>query len=75
MTDTAEFPPESERPAGWLRADQIASARQWLPILYVDAVPVRVDDSGDVVAVGLLLRVTPEGVMSRALVSGRVMFH
>ncbi|MBN9327228.1 MAG: NUDIX hydrolase family protein, partial [Cellulomonas sp.] len=47
----------------------------WLPILYVDAVPVRVDDSGDVVAVGLLLRVTPEGVMSRALVSGRVMFH
>ena len=42
MTDTAEFPPESERPAGWLRADQIASARQWLPILYVDAVPVRV---------------------------------
>ena len=75
MTDTAEFPPESERPAGWLRADQIAAARQWLPILYVDAVPVRVDDSGDVVAVGLLLRVTPEGVMSRALVSGRVMFH
>ncbi|CAL8979725.1 hypothetical protein CELL_03284 [Cellulomonas sp. T2.31MG-18] len=75
MTDTAEFPPESERPAGWLRADQIASARLWLPILYVDAVPVRVDDSGDVVAVGLLLRVTPEGVMSRALVSGRVMFH
>ena len=38
-------------------------------------VPVRVDESGDVVAVGLLLRSTPEGVMSRALVSGRVMFH
>ena len=46
-----------------------------MPLLYVDAVPVRVDDSGDVVAVGLLLRVTPEGVMSRALVSGRVMYH
>src|SRR5690554_7866699 len=46
-----------------------------MPIVYVDAVPVRVDESGDVVAVGLLLRSTPEGVMSRALVSGRVMFH
>ena len=40
-----------------------------------DAVPVRVDDSGDVVAVGLLLRVNQEGEMSRALISGRVMYH
>ena len=44
-------------------------ARTQLPILYVDAIPVRVDDSGDVVQVGLLLRVTQEGVMSRALVA------
>ena len=75
MTETSEYPPRPERPAGWLSDDQIAMARRWLPILYVDAVPVRVDDSGDVVAVGLLLRVTSEGVMSRALVSGRVMYH
>ena len=75
MTASAEFPREPERPAGWLPADEIARIRSALPILYVDAVPVRVDDSGDVVAVGLLLRVTPEGVMSRALVSGRVMYH
>lgn len=75
MTASAEFPREPERPAGWLPADEIARIRTTLPILYVDAVPVRVDDSGDVVAVGLLLRVTPEGVMSRALVSGRVMYH
>ena len=58
-----------------MSADEIASARTQLPILYVDAIPVRVDDSGDVVQVGLLLRVTQEGVMSRALVSGRVMYH
>jgi hypothetical protein len=75
VTETSEYPPRPERPAGWLRDDQIAMARRWLPILYVDAVPVRVDGCGDVVAVGLLLRVTSEGVMSRALVSGRVMFH
>ena len=75
MTDTADFPREPERPAGWLSPDAIQNARATLPLLYVDAVPVRVDESGDVVAVGLLLRVTPEGVMSRALVSGRVMYH
>jgi ADP-ribose pyrophosphatase YjhB (NUDIX family) len=75
VTDTAEFPPRPERPAGWLSRADIERARASLPILYVDAVPVRVDDSGDVVAVGILLRVTPEGVMSRALVSGRVMYH
>jgi ADP-ribose pyrophosphatase YjhB (NUDIX family) len=78
VTDTADLPPEPlepHRPAGWLSAEGIAAVRRQMPLLYVDAVPVRVDDSGDVVAVGLLLRVTPEGVMSRALVSGRVMYH
>jgi ADP-ribose pyrophosphatase YjhB (NUDIX family) len=79
VTDTFELPEppdrESGRPAGWLPRGEIDRIRAVVPILYVDAVPVRVDDSGDVVAVGLLLRVTPEGVMSRALVSGRVMYH
>jgi len=75
VTASAEFPRGPERPAGWLSADEITHARTQLPILYVDAIPVRVDDSGDVVQVGLLLRVTQEGVMSRALVSGRVMYH
>ncbi|WP_315094873.1 NUDIX hydrolase family protein [uncultured Cellulomonas sp.] len=75
MTASAEFPRGPERPAGWLSADEIGRARTQLPILYVDAIPVRVDDSGDVVQVGLLLRVTQEGVMSRALISGRVMYH
>lgn len=80
MTDTADFPHddfyrENPQPAGWLSAEEMAVARARLPLVYVDAVPVRVDDSGDVVAVGLLLRVTPEGLMTRALVSGRVMHH
>lgn len=75
MTETVDFPPESPKPSGWLTPEQITAVRSQVPIVYVDAIPVRVDDSGDVVAVGLLLRVTPEGVMTRALVSGRVMHH
>jgi ADP-ribose pyrophosphatase YjhB (NUDIX family) len=74
VTASAEFP-VPERPEGWLSSDEIAQVRRSLPIVYVDAIPVRVDDSGDVIAVGLLLRVTREGVMSRALISGRVMYH
>src|SRR3954447_24783671 len=58
-----------------MSADDITRVRSQLPILYIDAIPVRVDESGDVVGVGLLLRGTSEGVMSRALVSGRVMYH
>lgn len=46
-----------------------------MPILYVDAVPVRVDDTGVVTRVGLLLRIGSEGTVSRALVSGRVLHH
>ena len=48
---------------------------QRLPILYVDAIPVRVDGQGVVTSVGLLLRVTGEGRITRALVSGRVLYH
>ncbi|PJI94520.1 NUDIX hydrolase family protein [Luteimicrobium subarcticum] len=82
MTDTADLPPDDDdlsrerpRPAGWLSPRDIATARVQLPLVYVDAVPVRVDESGDVVAVGLLLRISPTGAMTRALVSGRVMYH
>ena len=80
MTDTADYPADDfyREPApvsGWMTDEDLAVVRAQLPLVYVDAVPVRVDDSGDVVAVGLLLRVNPQGVMTRALVSGRVMYH
>lgn len=78
MTDTAEFPREPEDkgfPTGWLSEPDLATVRAQLPMLYVNAVPVRVDDSGDVIKVGLLLRVTPAGLMTRSLVSGRVNYH
>lgn len=84
MTGTADFGPRDfdsefndglDRPAGWLTGPEMEAARAQLPIVYVDAVPVRVDEAGDVVSVGLLLRATDSGHMTRALVSGRVMFH
>ncbi len=64
--------------AGWLSTDDLASARQTLPILYVEAIPVRVDAGGRITAVGLLLRARPDGArpdgtVSRAVVAGRVL--
>jgi ADP-ribose pyrophosphatase YjhB (NUDIX family) len=56
MSDMTETTP------GWLASDELELARAQMPILYVEAVPVRVDDSGEV-------------TVSRALVSGRVLHH
>ncbi|MFN8173114.1 MAG: NUDIX hydrolase family protein [Candidatus Nanopelagicales bacterium] len=58
----------------WLSDDELSSARERLPIVYVDAVPVRVDERGVVTSVGLLLRAMPDGSISRAVVSGRVLY-
>ena len=43
-------------------------------MVYVDAVPVRVDSIGEVTHIGLLLRAMADGTISRALVTGRVVF-
>src|SRR3954465_6333950 len=61
--------------AAWLSREEMDAARERLPILYVDAVPVRVDDHGVVPSVGLLLRIGEDGQVKRALVSGRVLYH
>lgn len=58
----------------WLSSDELEQARERLPIVYVEAVPVRVDTWGAITAVGLLLRAMPDGSISRALVSGRVLY-
>ncbi|HEY5833739.1 NUDIX hydrolase family protein [Streptomyces sp.] len=69
MADMTETTP------GWLAPDELELTRARMPILYVDAVPVRIDDSGEVTHIGLLLRIGPDGTVSRALVSGRVLHH
>lgn len=58
----------------WLSADELAQARERLPMVYVDAVPVRTTPTGEVAEVGLLLRAMPDGTISRAVVSGRVLY-
>jgi ADP-ribose pyrophosphatase YjhB (NUDIX family) len=69
MADLTETTP------GWLAPEDLEQTRARMPILYVDAVPVRVDDKGEVNHVGLLLRIGADGTVSRALVSGRVLHH
>jgi ADP-ribose pyrophosphatase YjhB (NUDIX family) len=66
---------KTETVPGWLAPEELESVRGRMPILYVDAVPVRVDDTGLVTRVGLLLRIASDGAVSRALVSGRVLHH
>ena len=60
--------------SGWLSEEELAETRRRLPLLYVEAVPVRVDGVGRVTEVGMLLRASPEGAITRTLVSGRVMY-
>lgn len=63
----------TETAPGWLPADELGHIRERVPIVYVEAVPVRLDHLGQVTHVGLLLRVRPDGTVSRAVVSGRVL--
>ena len=71
MTDMAELPSE---PSSWLSDRELRQVRSEMPILYVNVVPVRTDAVGLVTEVALLLR-ADEGVRSRALVAGRVLYH
>lgn len=64
----------TETEAGWLSPDRLEQVRAHVPLVYVDAVPVRVDGSGRVTKVGLLLRVAADGSISRMVVTGRVQF-
>lgn len=60
--------------AGWMSREDLEQARERLPLVYVDAIPVRVNERGTVTSVGLLLRAMPDGSISRAPVSGRILY-
>ena len=55
--------------------DVLNDVRDRVPLVYVDAVPVRVDEAGNVTHVGMLLRQAADGTISRMVVSGRVMLN
>ena len=58
----------------WLSEDDLEQVRAQLPIVYVEAIPVRVDGLGHVTEIGLLLRQAADGTISRLIVSGRVKY-
>ncbi|MGI6878911.1 NUDIX hydrolase family protein [Microbacterium sp. gxy059] len=71
MSGLGAVPGGSANPA-WLTEIELAEARRRLPMLYVEAVPVRTDGTGQVTQVGILLRSTSVGELVRTIVSGRV---
>ena len=70
----SEVDAPTETAPGWLSPDTLELVRAQVPLVYVDAVPVRVDDGGSVTEIGMLLRVAADGTISRKVVSGRVLF-
>ncbi len=64
-----------DRQEAWLSQSELETVRGRMPILYVEAIPVRVDGGGVVTSVGLLLRASADGAIQRELVSGRVLYH
>jgi len=70
---TTDIPDTAETAPGWLPGDILRDVRDRVPMVYVEAVPVRLDHLGRIDLVGLLLRPLPDGTLSRAVVSGRVL--
>jgi ADP-ribose pyrophosphatase YjhB (NUDIX family) len=65
---------QTDTKTGWLSRDELENIRANVPLVYVDAVPVRVDDLGRVTHVGMLLRQAADGSLSRMVVTGRVLY-
>jgi|SRR5690625_601934 len=59
---------------GWLSEFALEETRSRVPILYVEAIPVRLDSWGQLEQIGLLLRGSSSGKLNYAFVAGRV-FH
>lgn len=65
----------SQSGSSWLSREELDAARERLPIVYIDAIPIRVESDGAVGSIGLLLRASGHGSIARSLVSGRVLYH
>ncbi|QRV01586.1 NUDIX hydrolase family protein [Arcanobacterium phocisimile] len=58
----------------WLSPEELEFVRNKVPMVYVDIIPVHIDETGNLEAVGLLLSAKDEGI-TRSIISGRVLFH
>lgn len=65
---------ELDTRTSWLAHETLENIRANVPLVYVDAVPVRVDELGRVTHIGMLLRQAADGTISRMVVSGRVLY-
>lgn len=65
---------DTETQSNWLSDEDMETVRGRLPIVYINAIPVRTDDLGVVTHVGLLLHIGPDGAANREIVAGRVMY-
>jgi len=59
----------------WFDDAEYAQLRRRMPIPYVNAIPVRVGETGNVERIGLLLRSLEDGTLGREVVGGRIRFH
>ncbi len=64
----------TETQGNWLSDDDLATMRGKMPVIYINAIPVRTDDLGIVTHVGLLLRLGADGEVNREVVAGRVLY-
>ena len=75
MDDLSDLAGPAERDLGtaveeaWLEDHELEIVRGRVPMVYVEAVPVRIDEIGQVTHVGLLLRAMADSTISRAIVS------
>ena len=65
---------ETSNQSQWLSDDSLEDARAKLPILYVNVVPVKINEVGKISHVGLLLTVSPDGTITRSIIAGRVLY-
>ena len=58
----------------WLSPEDLEFVRRKVPMVYVDVIPVRLDDHGSLEAIGMLLCVDGDLIV-RTFPTGRVLFH
>ena len=61
---------QTDTKTGWLDKELLDNIRAHVPLVYVDAVPVRVNEVGIVTHIGLLLRQAADGTISRMGLEG-----
>jgi len=59
----------------WLPPYELDSIRSKVPMVYVEAIPIRLSPTGALEDVGMLLRASHNGELQRAFVSGRVLYQ